>query len=39
MDSLWSFYYWIDDFAGHLGTVLILGGMLAGSLYWLLSAR
>ena len=39
MDSLWSFYYWIDDFAGHFGTVVILGAMLAGSLYWLLSAR
>jgi hypothetical protein len=27
---------WIDDFAGHFGTVVIL---LAGSLYWLLGAR
>ena len=27
---------WIDDFAGHFGTVVILGAMLAGSLYWLL---
>jgi hypothetical protein len=39
MDSLWSFYYWIDDFAGHFGTVVILGAMLAGSLYWLSGAR
>jgi hypothetical protein len=39
MDSLWSFYYWIDDFAGHFGTVVILDAMLAGSLYWLLGAR
>ena len=39
MDSLWSFHYWIDDFAGHLGTVVILGAMLAGSLYWWLGAR
>jgi hypothetical protein len=39
MESLWSLYYWIDDFAGHLGTVVILGAMLAGSLYWLLGAR
>jgi hypothetical protein len=31
MDSLWSFYYWIDDFAGHFGTVVILGAMLAPS--------
>jgi hypothetical protein len=30
---------WIDDFAGHFGTVVILGAMLAGSLYWLLGAR
>ena len=36
MDSLWSFYYWIDDFAGHFGT---MGAMLAASLYWLLGAR
>jgi hypothetical protein len=39
VDSLWSIYYWIDDFAGHLGTVAILGAMLAGGLYWLLGAR
>jgi len=30
MDSPWSFYYWIDDFAGQLGTVVILGAPLAG---------
>ena len=39
MDSLWSFYYWIDDLAGHLATALILGAMLAGNLYCLLGAR
>jgi hypothetical protein len=39
VDSRWSFYYWIDDFAGDFGTVVILGAMLAGSLYWLLGSR
>jgi hypothetical protein len=39
MDGVWSFYYWIHDFAGRLGTVVILGLMLTGSLYWLLGAR
>jgi hypothetical protein len=32
MDSLFSFYYCIDEYAGHFGTVVILGAMLAGSL-------
>ena len=39
MDSLWSFYYWIDNVAGQLGAVAILGAMLAAGLYWLLGTR
>ena len=39
MHSRWSFYAWIDDFfAGQLGTVLILGAMLAASLDWVSGA-
>jgi len=38
MDSLWSFYYWIE-FCGPFWHGCDLGAMLAGSLYWLLGAR
>jgi len=38
MDSVWSTVNWIDGWLGPYGTVAIVGGMIAGFLYWMLSA-
>jgi len=38
MDIVWSTVNWIDGWIGPYGTVTIVGGMIAGFLYWMLSA-
>jgi hypothetical protein len=38
MDIVWSTVNWIDGWIGPYGTVAIVGGMIAGFLYWMLSA-
>jgi hypothetical protein len=38
MDIVWSNVNWIDGWLGPYGTVAIVGGMIAGFLYWMLSA-
>jgi len=38
MDIVWSTVNWIDAWVGPYGTVTLVAGMIAGFLYWLLSA-
>jgi hypothetical protein len=38
MDLFWSISNWIDAWTGPYGTFAILGGMVAGFLYWMSSA-
>jgi hypothetical protein len=38
MDNVWSIVHWIDGWLGPYSTVAIVGGLIAGFLYWLLSA-
>lgn len=38
MDLVWSTVNWIDGWLGPYGTVAVVGGLIAGFLYWLLSA-
>jgi hypothetical protein len=37
MDIVWSTVNWIDGWLGAYATVAIVGGLIAGFFYWLLS--
>jgi len=38
MDIVWSTVNWIDGWLGPYATVAVVGGLIAGFFYWLLSA-
>jgi hypothetical protein len=38
MDVVWSTVNWIDGWLGPYGALTVVGGLIAGLFYWLLSA-